>query len=533
MTKILLTARTGQLVQLEPDFWLIGTVYQGAVRVAPSVLREQLLAHHSIEAIADRIKDWGGFFAVVFCAPDGRVVAITDRGRTHPLLCAIHDDAAILSNTPAALFAQLPGAKVDPLAAEEYANAGFVSGEGTLIEGVRQLGPGTILEIHPDGGCRSLCYRDFVPVGELRPSSDATSRRSQLAQALRDSVARLIDYANGRTLILPLSGGVDSRALLAMLIESGYPQLKAFTFGRPRSRDFRVGQQLAQACGVPVKAVPYRRGRWQAVWRSKRFAEYLAHAHGLVSVPNLQAIPALFELTDSGWVEPDSVFVPALAGFFPGGCLPSATELARPEGIRAAIMAKHFRTGDLARISPALKARFAARLEALATAHPARTAGGAGPEAAARALLLSEAFEYHERQAKFIGNACRYFDSQGYDWWLPLWDAEFLSACEALPLAARRDKRLLKALTHELERRYPGLRGAPPPFVVNGGFLRDPRLRAMTGYFLEPFGQFAVVPFGEWFARVYLRAPAGGTVIDTLARRCLRAIEAELAAPAP
>jgi asparagine synthase (glutamine-hydrolysing) len=444
----------------------------------------------------------------------------------------IRDEAALLTNTPATLLARLPGAKLDPLAALEYANAGFVSGEGTLIEGVRQLGPGTILEIHPDGHGRALCYRDFVPVVEPSPSSDAAAHSNQLAQALRQSVARLIDYANGRTLILPLSGGVDSRALLAMLIESGYPQLKAFTFGRPRSRDFRVGQQLAQACNVPFKAVPYRRARWQAVWRSPRFAEYLAHAHGLVSVPNLQAIPALFELSDAGWVEPDAVFVPALAGFFPGGCLPSATALARPEGIRTALMAKHFRTGDLARISPALKARFAARLEALATAHPARAAG-ATETAATRALLLSEAFEYHERQAKFIGNACRYFDSQGYDWWLPLWDAEFVSACEALPIAARRDKGLLKDLTHQLERRYPGLRGTPPPFVVNGGFLRDPRLRAMTGYFLEPFGQFAVVPFGEWFARVYLRAPAGGTVIDTLARRCLHDIEAELATPAP
>ncbi len=176
------------------------------------------------------------------------------------------------------------------------------------------------------------------------------------------------------------------------------------------------------------------------------------------------------------------------------------------------------------RIEPALQERFRRRLLQLSSTHPSlHTLTPSG-----RMILLSEAFEYLERQPKFIGNACRYFDSLGYDWWLPMWDTEFVNACEKLPIDLRRDKSLLKTLTHRFEQQYPAIAGPPPDFVANGGFIRDERLRALTGYFLEPFGQFAVVPFSDWFARVFGQAAAGGTVIEIVSQRCLRSITAML-----
>jgi asparagine synthase (glutamine-hydrolysing) len=275
--------------------------------------------------------------------------------------------------------------------------------------------------------------------------------------------------------------------------------------------------------------VPYTRARWRAVWRDSDFESYLAHAHGLTSVPNLQAVPALFELRRSGWIEPDAVFVPALAGFFPGGCLPSLATVERIvsdisvadfDSLVEVLMKRHFRTSNLRRIAPAVRERFVGQLRALRASH--RALAEANPSE--RVIWLSEAFEYHERQAKFIGTACRYFDSFGYDWWLPMWDTEFVDVCESLPLNCRRDKSLLKMVTHRFERRYPQMVGPPPPFIVNGGFVRNQRLRALTSYFLDPFGQFAVVPFVDWLARVYGRSPSGGTVVDVLSQRCLQAL---------
>ena len=527
--KIDLTGRTCKMACVSHDFWLLGAVYDGDRRCAPSEVRDRLFECDDRESMSRMLRRFGGFFSIVFRHTDGRVFAVTDRGRTHPLLYVRRSGQFIISDAPEKLLEALPVRMLDPLAAEEFATAGFVSGGRTLIEGVESMGPATILQIDSDGAVASVCYRDFVPNLADGDSEDMEECAAKLEEALRRTVDRLISFAGGRTLILPLSGGVDSRALLAFLLSSGYEKIKTFTFGRATSRDYRVGLSLAKAGKVAFRAVPYTRLRWRAVWHDPHFEDYLAHAHGLTSVPNLQAVPALLELRRSGWIEADAVFVPAFAGFFPGGCLPSAATVERLvsdlsatnlDGFDEFLMKRHFRTSDLERIAPAVRERVAGQLRALRTSHP--TFAESNPSE--RVILLSEAFEYHERQAKFIGNACRYFDSFGYDWWLPMWDVDFVDVCESLPLNWRRDKSLLKMLTHRFERRYPQMVGAPPPFIVNGGFVKNQRLRALVGYFLDPFGQFAVVPFVDWLARVYGRSPSGGTVIDVLSQRCLRSL---------
>ena len=531
--QIKITGRTGRAIQIAPDFWLLGTAYDGAQKCRPDELRKQFLACASRAAMESLARRLGGFFSLVFRQADGRVFAITDRGRTRPLLYVNEPGCFTISDEPQELLRVLSEPKLDPLAAAEFATAGFVSGDRTLIEGIQSVGPATILQCDPDGAITTACYREFVPNLASADPDGFETHIEQLETALRQSVERLLDYAGGRTLVLPLSGGVDSRALLASLVALGHKNIKAFTFGRALSRDYQVGAELAAAARVPFKTITYNKSRWRAVWGDPDFDRYLRHAHSFTSVPNLQAIPALFELRKSGWIEPDAVFVPALAGFFPGGCLPSAVTVARivghakvldDERLEDVLMQRHFRTTNLKRIRPELRTRFRERLGSLAVAHPSLSA--ASP--AERVTLLSEAFQYHERQAKFIGNACRYFDSQGYDWWLPMWDSEFITACESLPVDLRREKQLLKVLTLRLERRYPGMVGVPPAFVANGGLIRNARLRALTGYFLDPFGQFAVVPFTEWFARVYGRTASGGTVIDVLSQRCLRDVSAML-----
>ena len=45
-----------------------------------------------------------------------------------------------------------------------------------------------------------------------------------------------------------------------------------------------------------------------------------------------------------------------------------------------------------------------------------------------------EAWEWQERQAKFIVNSVRVYDFWGHDWWMPLWDAGFMRFWQGVPL---------------------------------------------------------------------------------------------------
>ena len=65
--------------------------------------------------------------------------------------------------------------------------------------------------------------------------------------ALRESFGRIEDQLH----VIPLSGGLDSRAILAEVVRQvGCKNVRTFTFGIPESLDFRIAPVVAEAAGV-------------------------------------------------------------------------------------------------------------------------------------------------------------------------------------------------------------------------------------------------------------------------------------------
>jgi len=67
-----------------------------------------------------------------------------------------------------------------------------------------------------------------------------------------------------RTHVLPLSGGLDSRALLGGLLESvESTQIQAVTYGTPGTWDYELGQHVARAAGVRCQAIDLTSSDWK------------------------------------------------------------------------------------------------------------------------------------------------------------------------------------------------------------------------------------------------------------------------------
>ena len=58
----------------------------------------------------------------------------------------------------------------------------------------------------------------------------------------------------------------------------------------------------------------------------------------------------------------------------------------------------------------------------------------------ANPFSLFSFFEWQERQSKFLINSVRSYEFYGFDWWLPLWDAEFMEFWREVPLLLRQGK---------------------------------------------------------------------------------------------
>lgn len=91
-----------------------------------------------------------------------------------------------------------------------------------------------------------------VPRRERRRSSGSVPLRAEGVEALRSALRRSVYETDAhKTHVLPLSGGLDSRAILGGMLENlAGSRIQAVTFGTPGTWDYEIGRQVARSVGV-------------------------------------------------------------------------------------------------------------------------------------------------------------------------------------------------------------------------------------------------------------------------------------------
>jgi asparagine synthase (glutamine-hydrolysing) len=196
----------------------------------------------------------GSFAAAVWDARGRRLHLVSDRFGLRNVYWTRRGDALLFAPRVAALLAEgRLGPRLDADAAAEFALFQCVLGDHTLLAGVFLLPPATLLTFTPGAGVRlERTWRLRYRAVRGRPADHAAA----LADALRSTVAR---QAAGVRAGLPLSGGLDSRTLLAAATAERL-RLPTLTYGRPGCDDVLLAATLASATGMPHHAIPLRPG---------------------------------------------------------------------------------------------------------------------------------------------------------------------------------------------------------------------------------------------------------------------------------
>lgn len=174
----------------------------------------------------------------------GTTLLCPDRFGLFPLLLHLDADAGSVHVTGrAAEMAALLGdrARLDPEAALELLAFGQLIGERSPLDGVRHLTAARPVCVQADGRTIAVPAVDCAPGAGDRRFSEATA-----IEALVAAVDRRCRHADGA--VLPVSGGLDSRLLLAAARAAGHrPDMVCF--GIKASADRTIAQALAQAAG--------------------------------------------------------------------------------------------------------------------------------------------------------------------------------------------------------------------------------------------------------------------------------------------
>ncbi len=395
-----------------------------------------------------------GHFAIA-AQGAGWTLAAVDWVRSIPLFFAREGGTWAIDSRAERLrrWAGLGPGDIEPDAALSIGMAGYTIDTATLYRGLEQLGPGELVlfTAKADEPVRRRHYT-YRPWQVCQANAkDETGLRRRLADTTLGIFEKLRDSLDGRTLVVPLSAGLDSRLVVAAMSHLGYRNIKTFAYGLPGNFEAVASQRVAERLGIDWTFVPASVTTQREFFASDLHSGYLAYSDSCASIPFEQDLWAIRKLEQSGYIPGDAVIANGNSGDYISGAhiVPELRTPRRDLGpkertnrILNAMVDKHFSLWRALR-TPKNDARIKARLR------DSLAAVGAVTEDPAADHGLYEYIEFQDRQCKYVITGQRVYEYLGYDWRLPLWDIDYLRFWEGVPLAQKVGQRLYRAMLEE------------------------------------------------------------------------------------
>lgn len=403
----------------------------------------RFFAHKQPIDIASAIGRANGFFGLV-STRDNWLVASVDRIRSIPLFYGFANDCAYVSDDAYWVSEQVLDNEYDELSVAEFLSLGNVTGKDTLGQKVKQLQAGEMIFVGETAETRMFRTKRYYRY--LHHDYFKETKKSLLTKwdgILLRAFERLIRSLDGRPIVVPLSGGYDSRLIALMLRRIGYENVICFTYGTPGYWEAKIAQDVARQLDYQWEFIPYSHRLWYQFCRSKQYKRLVRYADGMTSVTLLQDWPALRELQERKSVPKNSVIVPGhgirdleyntVVRLFLSTL--TRSDAISNEQVADMILKDYYNLWDLSRLDglwrygtpvSELRLRLKGRLLNTIKSIPCGNTQDAAN--------LFENWAWQELQAKFIVNSIRVYEFLGYEWRLPLWDAEIMSFCERVPV---------------------------------------------------------------------------------------------------
>ncbi len=245
--------------------WFDGEVYPASGDPGRTPSADEAAAWLSGEG--EELARVDGVFAAARFDPATRELRLAnDRLGFRPLYWTETAEWFAYASEVKALLAILDGVPApDRVALGQFFGLDYLCGERTLWEGIRLLPPASLWRISAERRSTHQ-YWGFGAIRlDPRPEPEV---REELARLWRLAIAQRRKPGTTRLL---LSGGLDSRMVLAELLRQG-ADVEAVTFGAPGSADMRIAAQAARAAGVPhlraeLDALNWWHGREEAIWQ--------------------------------------------------------------------------------------------------------------------------------------------------------------------------------------------------------------------------------------------------------------------------
>ena len=200
------------------------------------------------EGRLDKLKNFNGSFtAAIYDYIEEKLILVNDRYGLIKLFYYHDEDRFCFAPKIRPLLKMGAEKSLRKDAIIDFFLFGYLLGDKTFFEHIHQLPPASILEISKNGmNLTKYWDYEYDEQYDARPQEELIDELGTLWQR---AVERRVKKEE--TIIIPLSGGLDSRAILAAALKcTSRDNIITFTFGEKGSFDFEIGKMVAEKASV-------------------------------------------------------------------------------------------------------------------------------------------------------------------------------------------------------------------------------------------------------------------------------------------
>ena len=384
------------------------------------------------DEVSSFVKSIYGHFALVVQKNDLTFIAV-DKIRSTPLFFAKIKDDFFIDYDPKNLvkFNQFHKT-IDENAKLEVAMSGFTIGNKTIYKNLYSLKAGELVLFQYDSHEYEHYYKYFGKVD----NKSFDEHLEKLSEVTLNIFQKMLNQIGNRQIVIPLSGGHDSRLIVSILSHLGAKNVKCYTYGTPGNFEAKIAKKIAQKIGYEWKFIPLTYKSEKKYYSTSEYYEYLEFSETFSSVPFIQSLSTIKYLRDMDWINQDAVFINGLSGdFISGGHADiknkgkyeDESSKSRKENILNQLIEKHFSLWGTLKTKHNIN-----KIKNNLWNEIIKGCGDLGDKS--QDHLFCEYSELIDRQSKYVIKKQKIYEFYGYDWKLPFWDDQYLFFWQKVPL---------------------------------------------------------------------------------------------------
>ena len=427
------------------------------------------------------LRDEPGSFSLAVITAD-RVFLANDRMASSPWYFSYSDNKFCFSNRVTSLLDETHSSQICWDSVAEYLLSGYVHGERTLYKNICCLGVGSFILVEKKHSVwKRIEYFKYKPSSSFLEQNTATLSK-ELDDLFDSAIQTTIAFADGRPIIVPLSGGLDSRLILAKLKQHKYKEIFSFTYGLSGNHESLLARWVADRLDVPWTFIRSKPRDLRKLYNSSSRLDFANSSDGRQIVPSYSEFEPFSLISKQGLFPSNSIVVNGQSGdFLFGGHIPSVwMNDCNPQIVKDYIVSRHCNHWHL----PFLEKKQREISSRLFEDLNHRVSEDRNFTTKRNNLMsFYEEWEYRERQPKVPVSNQRLYEFFNFAWHLPLWDARLIDFWSTVPFHLKVDQKL--HINYLKQYNFQGVfdYGRSPQFAFTGVHTANILLANLVGLF--------------------------------------------------